>query len=179
MTVSRPADRRLIPKGSEHEKGHPGKLVVDGIDHRRSGVAHHRPEHVMRTGRWRKEVLPPVPLAVLAGCGLVFLFVRLGEISGLSPWWAAGYLDDLICLPLVLGAVLVGHRLRGRSPRFRLPAVHGAVAFIIFCLYFEVLLPRVDGGFTADPWDVVMYALGLVLFQLGVNRPRPGSVSPA
>lgn len=118
-----------------------------------------------------KGMFRETPSVLLAVCAGVFLALRLGETQHWLPWWAAGYGDDLICLPLVLGWILFVQRRFSFSPDLVLGLSHSLGALLFFSLYFEVLLPRVNNGFTADPWDVLMYGAGWVIFQLGVNRP--------
>lgn len=116
----------------------------------------------------KKGVLP-----LLLG---LFVLLRLGEASGTAPGWARSYLDDALCLPLVLTGVLAVHRLGSRDPRWCLPLSHGLLALGLYGLLFEVLLPRIGGSAVADPVDLVMYAAGLAFFQLLINRPGCGSI---
>lgn len=126
----------------------------------------------------------PLPAWVpLKGGGLalalvLFLLIRLAEGAGVAPGWARSYLDDVICLPLVLGAVLVFQRLMTGNPRWCLPLSHGFLALVLFGCYFEFVLPRLRIEAVADPIDLVMYAAGLALFQYLVNRPGCGSGRP-
>ena len=69
----------------------------------------------------------------------------------------------MICLPLFLPMILYAQRLLGlrRHDGYPRPweiAQHWA----IFSVVFEVVLPRMGNTFdtTADPWDVVAYAVG-------------------
>jgi len=110
-------------------------------------------------------------LPVLAG---MFILVRLGEFGGTLPGWARWYLDDVLCLPLVLAAVLAAHRLGGRDAGWRLPLTHGILALGLFGIYFELVLPLLRPSAVGDPLDLVMYALGLGLFQFLINRPGCG-----
>ena len=158
-------------KVNDHEEDQRGQLVVDSPASVRGHPDHHRLEYVMSGMIWCRRLLCQSSLALLLVCAGIFLALRLVEFLGQLPWWAAGYGDDLICLPLVLGWVLIVQRLRGRSTGLVLGAGHGLAAFLLFSLYFEILLPQINTGFTADPWDVLMYAAGWGIFQLGINRP--------
>lgn len=106
-----------------------------------------------------------------------FVLVRLGEASGSAPAWVRGYADDLLCLPLVLSAALAARRRAGKPGSLLLPWSHGIVAVILFGLIFEVVLPRFKVAAVADPWDIVMYLAGFLVFQFGLNRscrdPKP------
>ncbi len=92
-----------------------------------------------------------------------------------SPAWAAAWLDDLLCLPLVLALALAAHRrLRVRDTAYVLPLDQVALAWIFFTLVFEGILPRLNADHTADPRDGLAYAAGAVFFQLRLNRPGEG-----
>lgn len=105
----------------------------------------------------------------------LFVLLRMAEASGTAPGWARCYLDDALCLPLVLTGVLAVHRLVSRDRRWRLPLSHGLVALVLFGIYFEVLLPRLTAAAVADPLDLVMYTAGLAVFHLSINRQGCGS----
>ena len=117
-----------------------------------------------------KKLLEGPSLVILMLCAVVFIVLRCVETSGGLPRFAASYLDDLICLPMVLGSILVAHRFLVR-PLTRLALSHSLAVFLVFSLYFELILPRLSNNFTGDPWDIVMYAVGFAIFQRGVNRP--------
>lgn len=111
------------------------------------------------------------PPRVLAG--LVLLWVLCHALSGAEQVWLTSYLDDVLCLPLILGLILMAHRLRRGDGRLVLPRSHGLAALVVVAVWFEGVMPRVHPRYTADSWDLAAYALGLVLFQLAVNRPDP------
>lgn len=108
----------------------------------------------------------------------LFLLLRLLEWSGRAPVWASSWGDDLICLPLVLGGILlVQRRLPGRGAHFTLPLGQGLAVLVGFSLYFEFLAPLLGTGAVADPRDLLAYAAGFLLFQFIQNRP--GGLRPA
>jgi len=107
----------------------------------------------------------------------LFLIVRILEVSGQLPLLASSYADDLLCLPLVLGLVLWAHRrLLGRGSAYTLPRSHGLLTLLLFACYFEALLPRWKSSAIADPWDLLMYALGYLVFEMVMNKTS-GDVS--
>jgi hypothetical protein len=115
--------------------------------------------------------LDRISQAVLLVCGAVFVYLRVAEGRGRLPRLLASHGDDLISLPLVLGLALLAHRLFKKDPTYVLPPVHSLVALFFFGLYFEVALPAFRESATADPWDVLGYGLGWMVFQWGINRP--------
>ncbi len=113
--------------------------------------------------------LSRLPIVVLAA---VFGLHQGGRLLGLRLTWADAWLDDLLCLPLILALVLAVHRTwRVGHDRYVLPVVQIVVVWIMVTLVFELALPRVDAAFTSDPLDVAAYGVGAVFFQIFLNRP--------
>ncbi len=110
-------------------------------------------------------------LGLAALCGLHQVAAR----AGLGPAWADSWLDDLLCLPLVLGVTLMVRRVRGLDGE--LPLVHVVVGWFLFTGLFELVLPRLDAAYTADPLDATAYAAGAVFFQVSMNGPRREAVT--
>ena len=108
--------------------------------------------------------------AALSACLALWVAERAAEASGTAPPWASARLDDLVCLPLVLSAVLALHRLAGRPAAWRLPWRHGLLVTACYGLFFEFVLPRWDAGAVGDAGDILCYAAGLAVFQLLINR---------
>ncbi len=107
----------------------------------------------------------------------LFLVIRILEVSRLLPPMAASYADDLLCLPLVLGLILWAHRkLLDRGSAYTLPRFHGLLTLFLFASYFEALLPHLNSSAIADPWDLLMYGLGYLVFEMVMNKPS-GDVS--
>ncbi len=113
----------------------------------------------------------PVPSALLAGLVLVWLSVHLAGLVRPLPAWSTSYLDDLVCLPLVLGFILLLQRIKAGSSGLVLPVTHGLAGLVLFSVWFEVILPGWSNRHTGDPWDAVLYGLGFIIFQGVVNRP--------
>jgi len=102
-----------------------------------------------------------------------FLLVRAGELTGRLPAIASSFADDLLCLPLVLGAALLGHRrILKQGPGFTLPRSHGFMTLTLFAVYFEGMLPHWTERSVADPWDLLMYLIGYLVFEMMMNRPQ-------
>lgn len=88
---------------------------------------------------------------------------------GWSLPWADRYLDDLLCLPVVLGLATWAMRVVLQRPAYRLSAGQITFAWLSVTGVFELWLPRVRPDYTADVWDVPVYAAGGVLFWLAEN----------
>lgn len=109
-----------------------------------------------------------------------FVLVRVAEAEGSLPGWLAGYGDDLLCMPLVLGLILLAHRWVAGDGR-TLPVSHGLLAVGVFSIFFELILPAIGSAAVGDPLDVLMYLAGFLIFQVFINRgiaPRgnPGDI---
>ncbi|EIM77694.1 hypothetical protein A3SI_05909 [Nitritalea halalkaliphila LW7] len=82
------------------------------------------------------------------------------------------YGDDLLAMPVVFGLTLQVYRwIHPLREAFIFTPAQLIVGLLYFSLLFEVLLPRFLSTYTADPWDVLCYALGTVYFHYLLNRP--------
>ncbi len=105
--------------------------------------------------------LDPLPLAALA--------TYLCNRWLLKPHWGAAfpflrdYLNDVLCIPLFLPAVLLVHRLLRIRLHDRRPSAFELLFHLaIWSVCFEVIAPALPQLFrtTADPLDVCAYAVG-------------------
>lgn len=81
--------------------------------------------------------------------------------------WVHGYLDDFLALPLILFSILLLFRMvifKGKT--YTIPYMYIILTWAFFSVYFEVWLPRKNNAFTADPWDMLAYGAGGILFVL-------------
>jgi hypothetical protein len=113
-------------------------------------------------------------LLLLAG---LFLWVRICEAGSGIPRWGSSYLDDVLCLPLLLSLVSFAQRLLHRSRNRTLPRTQGLMVLILFSIYFEAVLPTVSTAAVGDPRDALAYALGLAIFEFGLNRSGDGNAA--
>lgn len=88
---------------------------------------------------------------------LIFLEIPL-------PSWATGYVNDFLCMPLVLFFCLKTLHLLKKDSCLKLPLFIIIALTSFYALYFELYLPKVNPRYTADMWDVVMYFSGGLLF---------------
>jgi len=104
-------------------------------------------------------------LCLLGFLGASFLLNQAYIRHFAAPSFFRNYLDDLLCMPLVLllARCILQLLPLPRTPE-RLPPYFVVTAFLMFALYFEVILPLYNRDFTADPLDVAVYAAGCLLF---------------
>ncbi|GMN07932.1 hypothetical protein MTsPCn5_33210 [Croceitalea sp. MTPC5] len=82
------------------------------------------------------------------------------------PKWVNNYMNDFLCMPIVLSICLVVVRkLQGRHTH-RLPWWVIFCLTLYFSLYFEYYLPQVSIRYTSDIIDVLLYFAGALLFFL-------------
>jgi hypothetical protein len=113
----------------------------------------------------KRTLLNPVFLVCLS---LATINQVLEKGFGLFIPIAHSYLDDLLCLPIVLTIGLSMYRYF--KPEYRLTLVHMLPVLVVYSVYFEWYLPQFSTTATSDPIDIVMYVLGLTVFGYFINR---------
>jgi len=114
----------------------------------------------------RKLLNPIVTWAVLAA---VYVLFKSAQRNGIEMPLLHGWFSDVLCMPIVLGAVQFTIKLF--RPTFALSGVMVAVAVIYFTLVFEWWLPQSSSIYTSDWLDVLCYALGgLAFYFYNFNR---------
>lgn len=101
----------------------------------------------------------------------VFLIIQLLlHLDIYLPDWVVFYLNDFLCMPIVLTICLkVVHLImKDRSIRLSLFSIFSLIT--LYTIYFEVYLPTVEPRYTADVLDVVMYITGSLLFYFLQHR---------
>lgn len=78
------------------------------------------------------------------------------------------YLDDLLCMPIVLSLGLAAYRIA--IPSYLLKPIHMISVLVLYSVYFEYHLPQVSSTATSDAWDILMYIIGLTVFSYFINR---------
>lgn len=102
---------------------------------------------------------------------VLFLLHQLAQYGlGWSVPLADSFLDPLLCFPILLGLLLIERRWLFDVQR--LGWFETATATVVLAVIFEVVFPWLKRDFTADPLDLIAYALGAVYFYFLIN-PRP------
>lgn len=92
------------------------------------------------------------------------------ERNGIFIPYVHAYLDDLLCFPLVLTVGLAAYRTVLRNERYVMGPWQVWPAVALYALVFEVVLPMHSTIYTADPMDVVAYAVGAAAFMRWINQ---------
>ena len=106
-------------------------------------------------------------------CLLIFLLNSLLiNFSSNLPSFFSSYLNDLLCLPIVLSICFFVVRSFGinRSPKISLFTAFSLAA--LYAIYFEFYLPEVTTRYTSDVIDVLLYFVGAIIFWL-VQSSKP------
>lgn len=90
----------------------------------------------------------------------------LQKVATPLPLVVNNYLNDLLCIPLVLGALTFIIRKLKRDPRFTLPFGFIFILSSYYGVFFEYYLPKINSRYTSDWIDIVLYFLGGILFYL-------------
>lgn len=90
------------------------------------------------------------------------------------------YLDDVLCPPIVLGAVLAIFQNFLDTPNYTFHWHYVVFFGLWYTLYFEIIYPSYDLRHYADYWDVLAYAIGCYLFFIFGNKPQKlkGVITP-
>ncbi|WP_162428073.1 magnesium citrate secondary transporter [Pontibacter pudoricolor] len=113
---------------------------------------------------------------VFIACLTLFCLNQLLEWQHVYIAPLHSYLDDVLCMPVVLTVALAAERVYFGNYSFVLPLYYSLWAVLLFSIFFELLLPRLSDLYTADVWDVLCYSCGAVLFHFSINKaPRAGN----
>tara|TARA_R110000850_G_scaffold277058_1_gene421933 strand:- start:177674 stop:178039 length:366 start_codon:yes stop_codon:yes gene_type:complete len=74
------------------------------------------------------------------------------------------YLNNLLCMPVVLTVCLALLQLIKKNYTLTIPIFVIASVTFYYSVYFEWYLPKVNTRYTADVIDVFLYILGAVIF---------------
>jgi len=82
------------------------------------------------------------------------------------PQWVNNYWNDLLCIPLVLGALTYSIRWLKKDDKFEFSLEFVIVLSSYYAIYFEYYLPKNNSRYTSDWIDVLLYFSGGLLFYL-------------
>jgi len=102
---------------------------------------------------------------------LAFFVHWLAEQHGIHIPWVHAYMDDIICIPIILFPILfVFRRWIYPSGHFVFPISYIITTWAILSFVFEVYLPQKNPIHTSDPIDMVLYAMGGLVFYV-IQKP--------
>jgi hypothetical protein len=87
------------------------------------------------------------------------------------------YLDDLLCMPVILSLTLyIFRKFVLNNPSFRFSGQQVIWAVIYFSMMFEIFLPQYSDEYVADSFDVIAYAIGALIFHYTINSQKTSIV---
>jgi hypothetical protein len=100
----------------------------------------------------------PLDIAAMMGC---FVLAWTGRNTGWNlPGFVQSYLADLCCMPVLLYIALQVLRLIRRENTYQLKLAPMIFAWIWVSLLSEGVIPLLTQRYTADWWDVCVFAIG-------------------
>ena len=112
-----------------------------------------------------------------AAMGIALLIYGSQRFELPLPAWINNYVNDFLCLPIVLGACQAAVRFLRNDRRLLLPLPLIFLMAFCYSVYFEFFLPDRNLRYTSDGMDVLLYFFGATLFYLIENRGIPRSES--
>lgn len=97
----------------------------------------------------------------------VFIFLSILSLLYFNmnlPEWVTSYVNDFLCMPIVLTICLKAVHIIKKDKSTRLDLFTIASLTTFYSVYFEWYLPQVEPRYTADWLDVVMYFTGALVF---------------
>jgi hypothetical protein len=99
------------------------------------------------------------------GFVLVASFVFVANLFQIQlPNWLYFYLNDFLCMPIVLSLCLIILRILKKTESLYVPLLVVLGLSTYFSLHFEWLMPQLSTRYTSDIIDVVLYFSGALLF---------------
>ncbi|OBX24430.1 MULTISPECIES: hypothetical protein [Bizionia] len=96
---------------------------------------------------------------------LVASFVYISQrLQVPLPNWIYFYLNDFLCMPIVLSLCLAIIRRLKKANNLYVPLLVVLGLTTYFVVYFEWFMPQISTRYTADIIDVGLYYLGAMLF---------------
>lgn len=86
------------------------------------------------------------------------------------PHWTRFYLNDFLCMPIVLSICLMILRIVKKTESLYVPFVAVLALSTYFTLHFEWLMPHYSERYTSDFIDVILYFSGAILFYIFQKR---------
>jgi len=80
------------------------------------------------------------------------------------PNWVYFYVNDFLCMPIVLSTCLAVLRIIKKTEVLYVPIGIVLALTMYFLIYFEWLMPQINTRYTSDLIDAGLYILGGLLF---------------
>lgn len=103
-------------------------------------------------------------------CFTIFMLnLLLLNLNNMLPEFFSSYLNDLLCLPIVLSICLFVIRFFSKYEQIKISLFSAFSLAALYSIYFEIYLPDVTERYTSDVVDVILYFTGAFVFWLVQN----------
>lgn len=109
----------------------------------------------------------PLIRLIFATAAAVYI---LQQLNVALPSLINNYLNNLLCMPVVLTLCLIVLHLIKKNYSLTIPIFVIVSITLYYIVYFEWFLPKTNERYTADPIDVVLYIIGATAFYLMQKR---------
>lgn len=111
---------------------------------------------------------------------IIYIIMALTALSVYSmqklnvslPKFVNNYVNDLLCMPLVLGLLTFLIRYFKKDKYFSFPLAFVLLLATYYSIYFEYYLPKINPRYTADWIDVLLYFFSSIAFFIIQNNKR-------
>ncbi|WP_026915398.1 hypothetical protein [Christiangramia portivictoriae] len=98
---------------------------------------------------------------------IIFLLFEAIKFTGVSvPEWSTSYLNDFLCMPIILTICLKMVHYLTRDKAIRINVAQAFTLTSFYAIYFERILPQFVDRYVADNFDVLLYFAGAIIFLL-------------
>jgi hypothetical protein len=102
---------------------------------------------------------------------VLYAINQIAEDSGILVPLLYSYLDDILCPLIVLGFTLTfQQQITYRNPNYTFSYGHVLTFIIVYSVLYEVVFPADDNRHFSDPWDIMAYTAGGVIFYKFGNK---------
>jgi hypothetical protein len=95
---------------------------------------------------------------------IALVVYTLQRFSVALPSLINNYLNDLLCMPIVLKIAQLAVRYLKKDGHLQLPIALVGILTLGYACYFEWFLPQFNSRYTADGIDVFLYFTGALFF---------------
>jgi hypothetical protein len=107
----------------------------------------------------------------------IAVFVYVAQQTAIDlPLFINNYLNDLLCMPIVLKICQYAVRQLKSDRSLQIPINIALTLTLLYAFYFELLLPKFNARYTADIIDVGLYVMGC-LFFVWIERTGMGKTA--
>ena len=115
----------------------------------------------------KNSFIPPFFRFALSAYLLLFILKK----AGIYLYFISDYVADFLTLPVVLAITLIIIRkVLPNQKIYSFKVWHVLYTVVLYGFLFEWVFPKLDKSATADPWDLLAYALGGVVFWFWMNN---------